>query len=83
MVKFSILTSLFALASAVSAQCGSGTPDARVTSSGSTFTATRGSSTVYTGTDYHAAIQAAVDSISSGQRVSVIASGSIGASTIS
>ncbi|KAL9941527.1 hypothetical protein D7B24_005481 [Verticillium nonalfalfae] len=83
MVKFSILTSLFALASAVSAQCGSGTPDARVTSSGSTFTATRGSSTVYSGTDYRAAIQAAVDSINSGQRVSVIASGSIGASTIS
>ncbi|EEY16472.1 ricin B lectin:Parallel beta-helix repeat [Verticillium alfalfae VaMs.102] len=83
MVKFSILTSVFALASAVSAQCGSGTPDARVTSSGSTFTATRGSSTVYSGTDYRAAIQAAVDSINSGQRVSVIASGSIGASTIS
>ncbi|KAM0324376.1 hypothetical protein ACHAQA_008157 [Verticillium albo-atrum] len=82
MVKFSILTSILALASAVTAQCGSGTPHARVTSSGSTFTATRGTGTVYTGTDYRAAIQAAVDSISSGQRVSVIASGSIGSSTI-
>ncbi|KAF2032800.1 parallel beta-helix repeat protein-like protein [Setomelanomma holmii] len=57
-----------ALVSTVSAQCGSGTPDATVTHG-------------YTG-DYLTAIQRAVDSISSGQRVSVLASGSIGASTI-
>lgn len=82
MGRFFILTTVLALFSLVHAQCGSGTPDARVTGSGSSFTATRGSSTVYTGSDYRAAIQAAVDSISSGQRVSVIASGSIGANTI-
>jgi len=83
MAKFSLLTAVLALASSVAAQCGAGTPDARVTGSGSSFVATRGSSQVYAGSDYRAAIQAAVDSISSGQRVSVIASGSIGASTIS
>ncbi|KAI8166247.1 hypothetical protein K4K49_013216 [Colletotrichum sp. SAR 10_70] len=82
MAKFSVLTAVLALASSVTAQCGSGTPDARVTGSGSSFTATKGSSNVYTGSDYRAAIQAALDSISSGQRVSVIASGSIGANTI-
>ena len=82
MVQFSLLASALALVSAVSAQCGSGTPAAKVTGSGSSFTATRGSTSVYTGSDYRAAIQAAVDSISSGQRVSVIASGSIGANTI-
>lgn len=82
MARFFLLTTVLALISLVHAQCGSGTPDARVTGSGSSFTATRGSSTVYTGSDYRAAIQAAVDSISSGQRVSVIASGSIGANTI-
>jgi hypothetical protein len=43
--------------------------------------AKKGSSVVYTG-DYRTAIQRAIDSISSGQRVSVIASGSIGAGTI-
>ncbi|KAK7424509.1 hypothetical protein QQX98_000474 [Neonectria punicea] len=82
MARFSLLTAVLALVSAVNAQCGSGTPHARVTGSGSSFTSTRGSSTVYTGSDYRAAIQAAVDSITSGQRVSVIASGSIGANTI-
>ncbi|RYP40565.1 hypothetical protein DL767_001565 [Monosporascus sp. MG133] len=83
MAKFSILTAVLALVSAVHAQCGSGTPHATVTGSGSSFTATRGSTRVYSGSDYRAAIQAALDSISSGQRVSVMASGSIGASTIS
>ncbi|KAL3425195.1 parallel beta-helix repeat protein [Phlyctema vagabunda] len=82
MAQFSIITAVLALVSLVYAQCGSGTPNAKVTGSGSSFTATRGSTTVYTGSDYRAAIQAAVDSISSGQRVSVIASGSIGANTI-
>ncbi|PKS06227.1 hypothetical protein jhhlp_006973 [Lomentospora prolificans] len=83
MTRFSIFTAVLALASVVHGQCGSGTPDAKVTGSGSSFTATKGSSTVYSGSDYRAAIQAALDSISSGQRVSVMASGSIGASTIS
>ncbi|EXF82424.1 parallel beta-helix repeat protein [Colletotrichum fioriniae PJ7] len=82
MVKSSFLTAVLALASSAAAQCGSGTPDAKVTGSGSSFVATKGSSQVYSGSDYRAAIQAAVDSISSGQRVSVIASGSIGANTI-
>jgi hypothetical protein len=82
MVHFSLLASALALVSIVSAQCGSGTPAAKVTGSGSSFTATRGSTNVYTGSDYRAAVQAAVDSISAGQRVSVIASGSIGANTI-
>ncbi|KZM25810.1 uncharacterized protein EKO05_0002570 [Ascochyta rabiei] len=82
MVQLSLLASALALVSAASAQCGSGTPAAKVTGSGSSFTATRGSTNVYTGSDYRAAIQTAVDSISSGQRVSVIASGSIGANTI-
>lgn len=83
MVQFSFLTSVLALATTISAQCGSGSPAARVTGSGSSFVATRGSSTVYSGSDYRAAIQAALDSVSSGQRVSVMASGSIGANTIS
>lgn len=82
MVQLSFLTSLLAVATTVVAQCGSGTPAARVTGSGSSFVATKGSSTLYSGSDYRLAIQTALDSISSGQRVSVIASGSIGASTI-
>ncbi|KAK4232702.1 hypothetical protein C8A03DRAFT_20058, partial [Achaetomium macrosporum] len=84
MAKFtlSLLTAVLSLASAVTAQCGSGSPDATVTGSGSAFKATRGSSTVYSGSDYRAAIQAALDSIGSGQRVAVMASGSIGANTI-
>ena len=81
MARFTILAAVLALVSSVHAQCGSGTPDAKVTGSG-TFVATKGSSQVYSGSDYRAAIQAAVDSISSGQRVSIISSGSIGANTI-
>ncbi|KAL2015455.1 hypothetical protein VTK56DRAFT_5399 [Thermocarpiscus australiensis] len=83
MTPFSLLlTAALALAPAAQAQCDSGSPHAKVTGSGSSFTATRGSSTVYAGSDYRAAIQAALDSISSGQRVAVMASGSIGANTI-
>lgn len=82
MPRFFLPTAVLALVSLALAQCGSGTPDATVTGSGSSFTATQGSSTVYTGSDYLTAIQAALDSISSGQRVAVIASGSIGAGTI-
>ncbi|KAF2272734.1 uncharacterized protein EI97DRAFT_425693 [Westerdykella ornata] len=83
MVQPSIVAAVLALAPFAYAQCGAGTPDAKVTGSGNSFTATKGSSTVYTGSDYRAAIQAALDSISSGQRVSVMASGSLGANTIS
>ena len=83
MARFSVLTAVLALASAVNAQCGSGSPDATVTGSGNSFTASKGSSEVYSGSDYRAAIQAAIDSIDSGQRVAVMASGSIGANTIS
>jgi hypothetical protein len=78
----SFAAALLALAYSANAQCGSGTPDATVTGSGSSFKASKGSNAVYTGSDYRAAIQAALDSISSGQRVAVIASGSIGANTI-
>lgn len=77
-----ILAAVLTFASAVKCQCGAGTPDARVTGSGNSYTATRGSNTLYAGSDYYRAVQAAVDSIGSGQRVSVIASGSIGANTI-
>ncbi|KAF1994655.1 hypothetical protein P154DRAFT_581602 [Amniculicola lignicola CBS 123094] len=83
MTRISIFTTVLACATTISAQCGSGTPNAKVTGSGSAFTAVKGSTTVYTGSDYRLAIQSALDSISSGQRVSVIASGSIGANTIS
>ncbi|SPO02038.1 probable OrfE - unknown, trichothecene gene cluster [Cephalotrichum gorgonifer] len=83
MARISIFAVALALASAVSAQCGAGTPDATVTGSGGSFTAKRGSNNVYTGSDYGAAIQAALDSISGGQRVAVMASGSIGTRTIS
>ncbi|KAJ2891221.1 hypothetical protein MKZ38_000724 [Zalerion maritima] len=86
MARFSIVAAVSALASLAplaQAQCGSGTPDATVSGSGSSFTATKGSSTIYSGSSYLTAIQTALDSISSGQRVSVLASGSIGASTIS
>jgi hypothetical protein len=82
MVQFTSLTAVLALASLATAQCGSGTPNAKVTGSGSSFTATKGSTNLYSGTDYRLAIQRAVDSISSGQRVSIMASGNIGASTI-
>ncbi|PSN63689.1 hypothetical protein BS50DRAFT_576316 [Corynespora cassiicola Philippines] len=82
MVKSYLLAAVAALASSVNAQCGSGSPAARVTGSGSSFTAVLGSSTIYTGSDYRLAIQTAIDRISSGQRVVVAASGSIGANTL-
>jgi hypothetical protein len=66
--------------------CGSGNPDATVEGSHGNYTATRGFDTVYSGSDYRSAIQAALDSLdpgrSSQQRVSVLASGAIGASSI-
>src|SRR6478735_3371423 len=78
----SVLTAGLALVSAVNAACGDGSPQGVVSGSG-TFTATVNGANVYTGTDYRLAIQTALDRISSGQRVTVRASGSIGANTIS
>ncbi|KAI0409991.1 hypothetical protein F4802DRAFT_592871 [Xylaria palmicola] len=80
---FNFAAALLAIAVACAdAQCGAGTPDATVTGSGGAFRASRGATAVYAGADYRAAIQAAVDAIGSGQRVAVMASGSIGAGTI-
>ncbi|KAK6529745.1 hypothetical protein TWF281_008907 [Arthrobotrys megalospora] len=64
-------------------QCGSGSPHATVTGSSGNYRASRGSTTLYTGSNYLSAITAALNGISSGERVSVMASGSIGANTIS
>lgn len=76
------LTAALALASAASAQCGAGTPDATVDGSSGSYTATVGSNEVYSGDNYHEAIQTALDGISSGQRLAVLADGSIGTSSI-
>jgi hypothetical protein len=62
--------------------CGANSPHATVTGSSGSYVTREGSTTVYSGSDYRAAVQAGVDTISSGQRVAVMASGSIGASTI-
>lgn len=83
MAALSLITAALSLASVVSAQCGSGTADASVTGDEGAYVATAGSSEVYAGDNYLTAIQSAVDAITSGQTVSVIASGSIGAGTIS
>ncbi|MGW0823060.1 hypothetical protein [Streptomyces sp. NPDC002845] len=65
------------------AACGDGSYQAEAVLSGSTWTARRGSSVVYTGTDMRAAMQAAVNSLTSGrtskERVVVRGSGSISA----
>ncbi|KFY29222.1 hypothetical protein V493_02482 [Pseudogymnoascus sp. VKM F-4281 (FW-2241)] len=77
-----ILTVVLALISIAYAQCGSGSPQATVTGSSGSYKATRGGTELYSGSDYRLAIQRALDGISSGQRVAVMASGSIGANTI-
>lgn len=77
MTRSSLLITAISVASVAYAQCGAGTPDATVSGDG-TFTATVGSEEVYSGDNYLTAIQTALDSISSDQRVSVLASGSIG-----
>jgi hypothetical protein len=65
--------------------CGSGSFNAEVTVSGSTWTARNGSSTVYTGTSMLSAMQGAVNSLTAGrtskQRVVVRGSGSISAAS--
>jgi hypothetical protein len=67
-------------------ECGGGSPNAVVTQSGSTYTATNGGNTVYTGGNYGDAIRAAVGSLTPGrnsqQRVVVNASGAIGTSVV-
>ncbi|WP_309058751.1 hypothetical protein [Streptomyces sp.] len=70
-------------APARAAACGDGSYQAEAVQSGGTWTARRGGSTVYTGTDMRAAVQAAINSLSSGrtskERVVVRGSGSISA----
>ena len=78
-----MFTTLLALAAAVSAQCGSGAADATVTGDGGSYTANHGAEEVYSGPDYFAAIQAALDSVGSGERVAVMADGSIGENSLS
>jgi hypothetical protein len=83
MPSFSSLTSALALASAVNAQCGSGSPEVVVDGEGTAFTAVRGSEELYSGSNYLEAINAGLASVASGERITVLASGAIGASTIS
>lgn len=68
---------------AAAAACGEGSYQAEAVLNGSTWTARRGSSTVYTGGDMRAAVQAAVNSLTSGrtakERVVVRGSGSMSA----
>ncbi|KFY36795.1 hypothetical protein V495_07606 [Pseudogymnoascus sp. VKM F-4514 (FW-929)] len=84
MAKLSILAAALALVSFTNAaDCGAGTPEATVTGSEGAYEATKGSSSVYSGSDYFAAIDAALSAIASGERVAVMASGSIGTNVIS
>ncbi|MGW0604333.1 hypothetical protein [Streptomyces sp. NPDC002640] len=68
---------------AAAAACGEGAFQAEAVLNGGTWTARRGSSTVYTGTDLRAAVQAAVNSLTPGrtakERVVVRGSGSMSA----
>jgi hypothetical protein len=83
MTRFSVLAPALALASIVNAQCGSGTPDVVVDGEGGSYTAVKGSEQLYSGSNYLEAINTALASVASGERLSVLTSGSIGASTIS
>lgn len=74
---------LLALASVVNAQCGSGSPTVVVNGKSGAYTAVKGSQQLYSGSDFLQAINTGLASVASGQRLSVLASGSIGASTIS
>ncbi|WP_408995597.1 hypothetical protein [Streptomyces caniscabiei] len=70
-------------AEAQAAACGEGSYQAEAVLNGSTWTARRGATVTYTGTDMRAAMQAAVNSLTAGrtskERVVVRGSGSIGA----
>lgn len=79
----SVLAPALALASIVSAQCGSGSPDVVVDGTSGSYTAVRGSQELYSGSNYLEAINSGLASVASGERLTVLASGSIGASTIS
>ncbi|CAM5567229.1 hypothetical protein [Streptomyces griseomycini] len=72
-----------AQAATPAAACGDGSYQAEAVRSGSTWTARRGGSTVYTGTDMRAAVQAAINSLSPGrtskERVVVRGSGTVSA----
>ncbi|KAJ0116829.1 ricin b lectin [Diaporthe amygdali] len=81
MTRFSKVAAVSVLATTAYAQCGSA-PDATVDGTEGAYTATVGSSEVYSGSDYYTAIKEALDGITSGQTVSVIASGSIGTNAI-
>lgn len=82
MTRFSKIAAASVLATTAYAQCGSA-PDATVDGTEGAYTAKVGSSEVYSGSDYYTAITEALGGISSGQTVAVIASGNIGAKTIS
>lgn len=77
-----LLPAFLAAASLVSAQCGSGSPDVTVDGAEGAYVATQGSTEIYSGASYLEAIQTALDTAQEGQRVAVIASGSIGTGTI-
>ncbi|MBX9396955.1 hypothetical protein K4749_26030 [Streptomyces sp. TRM72054] len=72
-----------AATAAPAAACGEGSYQAEAVLNGSTWTARRGSATVYTGTDLRSAVQAAVNSLTAGrttkERVVVRGSGSMSA----
>ncbi|MCA2213128.1 hypothetical protein [Jidongwangia harbinensis] len=76
-------TGTAARAAAAVPACGSGTFQAEAVQSNGSWTARNGGSTVYTGTDMRAAVQAAIGSLTAGrtskQRVVVRGSGSIAA----
>ncbi|RPA80568.1 hypothetical protein BJ508DRAFT_327280 [Ascobolus immersus RN42] len=82
MVKLTVLSVLLALGATASAQCGANNPPVQVTGSSGNYRATQNGNQIYSGGDYRLAIQTALDRASSGQRVAVFASGSIGANTI-
>jgi hypothetical protein len=74
---------LFAIDPAFSQSCGSGSYNTEAVNSNGTWTARRGSTTLYTGSDMRAAVQAAIGGLTAGrtskQRVVVRGSGSISA----
>lgn len=82
-LAMSVVGGLVALPVAPAATCGSGTFHAEAYANGGTWTARRGGTTVYTGTDMRAAVQAAVNSLTAGrtskERVVVWQGGTISA----
>ena len=77
-----LFSAFLALATLSHAQCGANNPTATVTGSPGSYRVLRGSTQLYAGGDYRLAIQTALDSVSGGQRVSVLAAGNLGANTI-